>query len=54
MNSVAKDPSLHHHQIGRGGAFDARRAMVLDEVLTDVQNPIVPPTLPPTATATNA
>ncbi|KAI0702773.1 hypothetical protein C8Q76DRAFT_802360 [Earliella scabrosa] len=48
---VIQDPSLHHHQVGRGGAFDGRRVSVLDQVLTDEPNRIVPPVLPPTTTS---
>ncbi|KAI0705970.1 hypothetical protein C8T65DRAFT_577417 [Cerioporus squamosus] len=50
LSSVIQDPSLHHHQVGRGGAFDGRRVSELDEVLTDVPNKITPPgsgSLPP-------
>ena len=49
--SVIQDPTLHHHQVGRGGAFDARRVAHLDEVFTDEPNKIVPPLLPPTTTS---
>ncbi|PIL26224.1 hypothetical protein GSI_11979 [Ganoderma sinense ZZ0214-1] len=49
---VIQDPTLHHHQVGRGGAFDARRVTNLNEVFTDQQNKIVPPFLPPPSTTT--
>ncbi|KAM5537312.1 hypothetical protein V8D89_009042 [Ganoderma adspersum] len=55
---VIQDPTLHHHQIGRGGAFDARRVTNLNEVFTDTQNKIVPPFVPapspPSAPATSS
>ena len=33
-------------QIGMGGAFDGRRVTVVDEILTDEHNKIVPPMKP--------
>ncbi|RPD76785.1 hypothetical protein L226DRAFT_521524 [Lentinus tigrinus ALCF2SS1-7] len=53
---VIQDPSLHHHQVGRGGAFDGRRVSELTEVLTDVPNKITPPgpgTLPPATSSSS-
>ncbi|CDO69935.1 hypothetical protein BN946_scf184836.g9 [Trametes cinnabarina] len=44
LNVVVTDDIPRPHQIGRGGAFDGRRVTVLDEVLTDEANKIVPPT----------
>ena len=56
--SVIQDPTLHHHQVGLGGAFDARRVTNLNEVFTDTQNKIVPPFVPapsaPSAPATSS
>ena len=54
LHSVIQDPTLHHHQVGHGGAFDARRVSSLDEVFTDEPNKIVPPGLPPTTSSSTA
>ncbi|KAL7278459.1 hypothetical protein ACG7TL_007457 [Trametes sanguinea] len=44
LNVVVTGDIPRPHQIGRGGAFDGRRVTVLDEILTDEANKIVPPT----------
>ncbi|KAI8992771.1 hypothetical protein BD414DRAFT_482155 [Trametes punicea] len=44
LNVVVTEDVPRPHQFGRGGAFDGRRVTVLDEVLTDVPDKIVPPT----------
>lgn len=55
VHSVTKDVSPPPNPLGvRGGAFDGRRATVIDEVFTETANKITPPvvSVPPLQPAT--
>ncbi|KAI0669033.1 hypothetical protein C8Q78DRAFT_1080891 [Trametes maxima] len=51
---VTEDIPRPHLPHGIRGDFDGRRVTVIDEVLTDEPNKIVPPRQPPTSTTTTA
>ncbi|KAI0819818.1 hypothetical protein BC628DRAFT_1423461 [Trametes gibbosa] len=49
LNVVVKDDVPRPHQIGHGGAFDGRRATVIDEVFTEALNSALPVTSNPSS-----